>query len=150
MLMGIFCGTLGVRILESLILWHEGFSGAKTEELRLEVEELDEGRKVTAVFGGKDILVDTNAVGRYLIGASFQGPQMTDKAIRVASDIKRATVLGLVGADREEWKTRPWMGSGLEVLWFEQLDHGQVFKLETTIRPIIKAIRVYTNLKGSS
>jgi pimeloyl-ACP methyl ester carboxylesterase len=120
------------------------------EDLGLEVEHWEEGRKVTVVFGGKDILVDTNTVGRYLMGASFKGSQMSDKAIRMASEIKTATVSGLVSAEGEEWKTRPWIGSGLEVLWFEQLGHGQVFELERTRRPVIKAIEVYTQPKGSS
>ncbi|PVH70644.1 hypothetical protein DL98DRAFT_553953 [Cadophora sp. DSE1049] len=91
------------------------------EDLELEGKQWEQGRKVTVVFGGKDILVDTNTVARYLVGASFKGLQ-----------------------------TRPWMNSGLEVLWFEQLDHGQVFELERTRRPIIKAIGLYTQLKGSS
>jgi pimeloyl-ACP methyl ester carboxylesterase len=120
------------------------------EDLGLEIEQWEGGRKVTVVFGGKDILVDTNTVGRYLVGASFKEPQIKDKAIRRASEIETATVPGLVSAEGEEWKTRPWMGSGLEVLWFEQLDHGQVFELERTRRPIIKAIGVYTQLKGNS
>jgi pimeloyl-ACP methyl ester carboxylesterase len=120
------------------------------EDLGLEVEQWEGGRKVTVVFGGKDILVDTNTVGRYLVGASIKGPQISDKAIRMASEIKTATASGQVSVEGEEWKTRLWMGSGLEVLWFEQLDHGQVFELERTRRPIIKAIGVYTQLKGNS
>jgi hypothetical protein len=81
----------------------------------LEVEQWKGGRKVTVVFGGKDILVDTNTVGRYLVGASFKGPQISDKAIRMTREIRTATVSGQVSAEGEEWKTRPWMGSGLEV-----------------------------------
>ena len=120
------------------------------EDLGLEVEQREERRKVTVVFGGKDILVDTNTVGRYLMGTSLKGRQISDKATRMASEIKTATVSGVVSAEGEEWKTRPWMGSGLEVLWFEKLGHGQVFELERTRRPVIKAIRVYTQSKGSS
>lgn len=120
------------------------------EDLELEGKQWEEGRKVTVVFGGKDILVDTNTVARYLVGASFKGLQISDKAMRMASEIKAVTVSGPVIPDGEEWKTRPWMNSGLEVLWFEQLDHGQVFELERTRRPIIKAIGLYTQLKGSS
>ena len=85
------------------------------EELGLEVEKRDEGRKVTVVLGGKDILVDTNTVGCYLRGASFKGPQSTDKAMRMTSDINKTTASGLVGAEAEEWKIKPWMGSDLEV-----------------------------------
>jgi len=89
-------------------------------------------------------------VGHYLMGASFEGPQTSEKAIRKDSEVKAATVSGLVSTKGEEWKTRPWMGSGLEVLWFEQLDHGQVFEVERTRRPVIKVIRAYTQSKGSS
>jgi pimeloyl-ACP methyl ester carboxylesterase len=120
------------------------------EDLRLAVEQWGEGRKVTVAFGGKDILVDTNTVGRYLMDASSKELQTGDQAMRVASEVKVAAVSGLGGAVGEDWKTRPWVGSGLEVLWFEQMDHGQVFELEKTRRPIIKAIGVYTQLKGTS
>jgi len=112
------------------------------------MDQREEGRKVTVVFGGKDILVDTNTVGRYLMGAPSEGVQMSDEAMRMASEIKVAAASRLVAAKGEEWKRKPWTGSGLEVLWFEQLDHGQVFELERTRRPIVKAIAVYTQLKG--
>lgn len=77
----------------------------------LDVEPSEEGRKVTVVFGGKDILVDTNAVGRYLMGASSNRPQTGDEAI-----IKAGKAPGLVSVEVEERKTRQWIGSGLEVL----------------------------------
>jgi hypothetical protein len=82
--------------------------------------------------------------------ALSNGLQTGDQAIGMAGEVNIATVSGLGGVEGEEWKTRPWVGSGLEVLWFEQMDHGQVFELERTRRPIIKAIGVYTQLKDSS
>ena len=42
-------------------------------------------------------------------------------------------------------KNRPWVGHGLELLWYEQLDHAQVFDSENTRGPLIKAVSVYSN-----
>ena len=44
----------------------------------------------------------------------------------------------------QTWKTKPWTGCGLETLWFEELDHAQVFESESTRWPVIKAISVYS------
>lgn len=41
------------------------------------------------------------------------------------------------------WKTRAWKGKGIDVLWFGNLDHAQVFDKPATRRPIISAIRAY-------
>jgi hypothetical protein len=36
------------------------------------------------------------------------------------------------------------MRSGLEVLWFEHLDHAQVFDFETTRRTVVETIEAYS------
>jgi hypothetical protein len=42
----------------------------------------------------------------------------------------------------QAWKSKSSVGYGLELLWYEQLDHGQVFPYENTRRPVIRAISV--------
>jgi hypothetical protein len=100
------------------IIWKEDL-GIKAEEYQ------QEGRNVTVVLSGKDLIVDTQTVGQYLMGSSKF--ETIDKEIA------------------QPWKNMPWVGSGLELLWFEQLDHAQVFDFENTRRPVIRAISVYTN-----
>ncbi|KAJ5337394.1 hypothetical protein MYU51_020379 [Penicillium brevicompactum] len=100
------------------IIWKEDL-GIKAEK------DQQEGRNVTVVLSGNDLIVDTQTVGEYLVGSSKFG-----------------------AVDKEEaqpWKNMPWVGYGLELLWFEQLDHAQVFDLEKTRRPVIRAISVYSN-----
>ena len=101
------------------IIWKEdlGIKGEKNQK---------EGRNVTVVLSGKDLIVDTETVGQYLVGSSSEKKAVQKEATRA-------------------WKNRPWIGYGLELLWYEQLDHAQVFEFEKTRRPVIKAISVYSN-----
>lgn len=102
------------------IIWKEDL-GLKGENNQLE------GRKVTVVLGGRDLIVDAEAVGQYLMSSS------SDAIQPVGEEIARA------------WKGRLWTGYGLELLWYEQLDHAQVFDVEKTRRPVIRAISIYSN-----
>lgn len=96
------------------------------EDLGIKAEKDQEGRNVTVVLSGKDLIVDTETVGQYLMGCPSE-------VRTVEKEVTRA------------WKNRPWIGCGLELLWFEQLDHAQVFDFENTRRPVIRAISVYSN-----
>ncbi|MCJ1274807.1 hypothetical protein MMC21_002605 [Puttea exsequens] len=81
-----------------------------------------DGRRVTVVLCGKDLIVDTEAVGRYLKGSSF-------------------TLKG-----SEEWKTESWKGADLDILWFRELDHAQVFDFKKGRERLLKATRAYCSL----
>ncbi|TAQ87658.1 hypothetical protein B7494_g4030 [Chlorociboria aeruginascens] len=83
-------------------------------------------------------------------GASIKRPQISHITTGTVRDIKTALDSGLISAEGEDWKTRPWIGSGLEILWFEQLDHGQAFTLERARRSIIKAIEFQLMALASS
>jgi hypothetical protein len=97
------------------------------EDLRIKGEKNpDEGRNITVVLCGKDLIVDAETVGQYLLG-SMSGENSVEKEAPGA------------------WKTRPWSGYGLELLWYEQLDHAQVFESEKTRRPVIRAVCVYSD-----
>jgi hypothetical protein len=61
-----------------------------------------EGHNVTVVLAGQDLIVDTEAVARYLTGED---------------DLSKLTT-----GEGGEWK-----GKGLDVIWFQNLDHAQVF-----------------------
>ncbi|KAI9660853.1 MAG: hypothetical protein M1829_006418 [Trizodia sp. TS-e1964] len=76
-----------------------------------------QGRAATISLGGRDLIVNTEAVGRYLCGAKDEGP---------------------VG-----WKFRPWCGTGVGLLWFEALDHAQVFDKKSTRAKLVAVLRVY-------
>ena len=78
-----------------------------------------QGRNVTVSFGGKDLIVDTEIVGAYIAGAD-----------------KKSQETG-------SWKESAWKGEGLDLLWFRDLDHAQVFDRRTTRRSLVKVVRAY-------
>lgn len=83
-------------------------------------------RRVTVVLCGKDLIVNTEAVGRYL--ASDKGHGSTDST----------------------WKTKEWHGQGLDVIWFGDLDHAQVFETKQDYARLVKVIEYYTSTPSAS
>lgn len=77
-------------------------------------------RRTTVVISGKDLIVDTEAVGRYL----------------AADD--SGTVID------EHWKDRTWKGNGLDILWFNDLDHAQVFDSKANCDILVNVVRGYS------
>ncbi|KAL1622677.1 hypothetical protein SLS56_008602 [Neofusicoccum ribis] len=60
------------------------------------------GRDATVSLAGRDLIVDAQTVGAYLV----------DRHLKAVDD---------------SWKERRWVGKGVDVLWFAGLDHAQVF-----------------------
>lgn len=79
-----------------------------------------QGRRVTVSLGGEDLIVNTNAVGHYLA--------QEDREEQAS----------------EEWKVRPWKGNGLDILWFEKLDHAQVFDSKQSYDMLVDVIIEYS------
>lgn len=61
------------------------------------------GHDVTVVLAGQDLIVNTKAVAGYLIGEEDLDKLMTEEG--------------------REWKS----DDGLHLIWFQKLDHAQVF-----------------------
>ena len=78
------------------------------------------GRPVTVSLASRDLIVDTEAVGRYL-AQDANGKPTT-----------------------EEWKRREWNGKGLNVLWFDDLDHAQVFDSRRNCEILAQIVRRYS------
>ncbi|KAH7111838.1 hypothetical protein B0J11DRAFT_543139 [Dendryphion nanum] len=76
-------------------------------------------RRVTVVLGGKDLIVDTKIVKEYLTGNES------------------------VNQEKESWQKREWKGDGLDVLWFPELDHGQVFDKKSSRARLVNIVRIY-------
>ena len=85
----------------------------------------EEGMKVTASLASHDLIVDTEAVGMYLTEHQVPDPVLkVDEQGRKEMALQtRARSYGTM----ELWKQRPWRGKGLEVVWWDGLDHAQVF-----------------------
>jgi pimeloyl-ACP methyl ester carboxylesterase len=120
------------------------------------------GRNVTVSLSGRDLIVDTQAVGRYLNVESLPKPCKNSGNGKGHSsgilidfedeDNSEEFGLRLRGGEgsgggetgvSDEWKNRPWRGTGTDVLWFKDLDHAQVFDKPATRRILIDAIRIY-------
>ncbi|KAG4442097.1 hypothetical protein IFR05_002434 [Cadophora sp. M221] len=130
-----------------------------------------QGRRITVSLGGKDLIVNTEAVGRYLSeepkttnghanGNGKTTGVLVDFEGRDDGDRSSASLSGGEGTeaedhsegesddtdfDEEEWKSRPWRGTGIDVLWFKNLDHAQVFDKPATRRRVIDVITKYSN-----
>lgn len=83
-----------------------------------------DGMKVTASLASDDLIVDTEAVRTYLSENVVPDPELTFDG----EEKRERMELKTHGAgDAEAWKRRSWKGRGLEVMWWEGLDHAQVF-----------------------
>lgn len=76
-----------------------------------------EGHNVTVVLAGRDVIVDTKAIGAYLTGSD-------DWSL-----------------ETESWENGVWKGDGLDVMWFQDLDHGQVFDTKRTRKRLVEIVR---------
>ena len=85
-------------------------------------EDVD-GRKLSVALSGRDLIVDSKAVGRYLANGN----------VRTLQD--------------EEWQERPWKGEGVDVLWFQHKDHAQIFDDEKDYRRLVRVVRNYSLIK---
>jgi len=81
-------------------------------------DELND-RRVTAVLGGRDLIVDTETVGAYL---------------SAADDTSEA-----IGA----WKDKKLSGWGLEVVFFPEIDHAQVFEKRGRMMEVVGIVKRY-------
>ena len=82
------------------------------------------GMKVTVSLAGRDLIVDTEAVGRYLVSA-------------------KPTKYGTF---EEDWKHQEWKGEGLEVIWNEDRDHAQVFDSKAKRARLVRVVRKYCEI----
>jgi hypothetical protein len=81
-----------------------------------------QNRRVAVSLAERDLIVDTQAIGAYLTGAD-------DWAL-----------------ETKGWKDGIWKdGGGLEVLWFQELDHAQVFDKERTRRMLVEVVRRFSD-----
>ncbi|KAF2638704.1 hypothetical protein P280DRAFT_404281 [Massarina eburnea CBS 473.64] len=76
------------------------------------------GRPVTVSLGGKDLISDTETVGRYIAGVDLKTEDKT-------------------------WKDRKMTGNGLEILWFPTCDHAQVFERVEGRKKLADVVRSY-------
>jgi hypothetical protein len=122
-----------------------------------------EGRNVTVSLAGKDLIVNSEAVRMYLTSGNLscnksEASSTTlialeatrdDQAESITGQTKEAVVEVDTATDEATkeaaatWKDDTWKGKGVDILWFDSLDHAQVFNRRVTRRPLVRAIRAY-------
>ena len=71
----------------------------------------------------RDIVVDAEAVGRYLVRG---------KGVRAVDDHRS-----------DEWKRWAWKGKGLDILWFDGLNHAKLFDATADREILIRVLMNY-------
>lgn len=77
------------------------------------------GHHVTVALAEKDLIVDTKAVATYLTGGKEKN-------------------LAMGG-----WEDGIWKGDELDVLWFQEIDHAQVFDRKETKVKLVDIVQKY-------
>ncbi|KAM0714777.1 hypothetical protein Q7P37_009241 [Cladosporium fusiforme] len=92
-----------------------------------------DGKRLTVSLAGKDLIVNYEAVKRYLVysGTNQAGGYDNHKDEESLSS----------SSAENSWRPKEWSGNGLEVLCFEQLDHGQAFDKAITRARLVRAVR---------
>ncbi|KAK0630448.1 hypothetical protein B0T17DRAFT_490645 [Bombardia bombarda] len=103
------------------------------EELTRKVEG-GKKRKVAVCLSGRDLIVNTQAVARYLVS----GGELKDAADKGQSELRDA--FGSKPGD-EPSTHKSHSTPGLEVLWFPNLDHAQAFDTRRDRDRVVNVIR---------
>ncbi len=95
------------------------------------------GMRITASLAAKDLIVDTESVGTYLTEDQVPDPVLKQDGDRTKMELE------MPEATLGHWKQRAWRGTGLDVLWWEGLDHAQVFDKESTRGRLVDVLVEY-------
>lgn len=127
------------------VLWREDLEKFVTER---------KGR-CTVALASRDLIVDTETVGRYLIGGNHGGLGHVTRRLQEGGREEKSKPNGIrqrhtrneqseIVAVGDEWKKKEWKGRGIEVMWFEDIDHAQVFDTLQTREELINVLDEYS------
>ena len=115
------------------------------------------GRRITTCLSGKDLIVDTKAVAKYLLSDRLRQSNDTSVKANGSGDTSQSS-FQMVNEDpesepllsqqhttetNEQWKHQPWQGTDIDVLWFEDKDHSQIFDTKASRKRLIGVIKKY-------
>ncbi|KAH9841192.1 hypothetical protein Tdes44962_MAKER07858 [Teratosphaeria destructans] len=115
------------------------------------MELVGSGVRVTASLARRDLIVDTEAVAAYLMEGEVPDAVVVQDMTNRESGRKHVELDGnhdekhrdAMRDGSQAWKKRKWTGQGLEVLWWDDLDHAQVFDERGTRAELIDVIVQY-------
>ncbi len=76
-------------------------------------------------LGGSDLIVNSKVIRAYMTGGDDW-------------------ILSSGSRGYEGWKDGEWKGDGLDVLWFPDFHHGQVFNSKSTRRRLVDIVRRFS------
>ena len=106
------------------------------------VELVQNGTRITASLASCDLIVDTETVGTYL-----SEHQVPDPILEQDNDGREQMDLQASKEAPIHWKHRPWRGVDLDVMWWEGLDHAQVFDQQDTRSKLVEVLVEYSKGK---
>lgn len=101
------------------------------------------GKNVTVSLASEDLIVDTLACGRYLMEGNEEEDLLD--LVEEGEVVRNRVDEGSRGRDVDAWKKKEWAGKGIDVLWFEGLDHAQVFDKKDTRERLIRVVQEYSS-----
>ena len=91
----------------------------------------DSSCRCTVALSGRDIIIETNTMGRYLTR-----DQSGDEDVKWYQEEDNMN---------DEWKHRPWTGDKpLDVLWYPELNHAEIFDDKEDRARLLEVIEKYT------
>lgn len=89
-------------------------------------------------MGSEDLIIDAQAIGDYLIEHNTPDPVLVDQASG------EVTMKLQTDGRSQAWKTKKWSGLGLEILWWQGLDHASVYDEAETRGELIRILVEYS------
>ncbi|KAE8391688.1 hypothetical protein BDV23DRAFT_171463 [Aspergillus alliaceus] len=113
--------------------WSESILWKK--DLMIEEQGIRQSQRDTiVVLSGRDLIVDTQAVRKYLLSSLVSRKMVTNG---------EKVLIGRPEAPNVQMRAGQWKPPRIEVIWYEMLDHAQVFDNQETRKPIVTAIKKY-------
>lgn len=93
------------------------------------------GLRVTISIGGRDLIIDAEAVAKYVTEHVVPDPTVANDHMELDS-----------GEGSVNFKQRKWTGSGLDLMWWEDYDHAQVFYTKRDRGVLVDVIDKYCRI----
>lgn len=103
-------------------------------------EDFGADRDLAVVLSGRDLIVNTKVVRRYLMDPESDASGTNDEAVWVPHDDPSVPCTTII----KDSAAAPAKGAKHEIIWFEEIYHGQVFDHDETRGPVIDAIREFS------
>lgn len=107
------------------------------------IMELMNQKKIRFTFSlaSDDLIVDTNAVGKYLTEGARPDPVLQPSF----TGQDRMELLTPTASNDESWKAGKWRGTGLDVIWWQNYDHAQCYDKVEDRSKLVNVLIEYSN-----